>query len=277
MDSISVARIDLAREPLAALEAMLAAGKEARECVRVLAKTGDNLVGELLKGQGKFTAWTHYPAGDVHDPVTHAEYYYHAHETSFAAASALAGSAAASALAPMTRREHGHFHCFLRASAMPAGVRPAKVADLARSEIAGEAMAHLIAIAMDGFGAPIRLFTTNRWVTGEVWYAGADVAAMLGRFAIARAAPSWPVNRWLGAMIRLFRPQIAALVEARDAAVAAHAAAHPDANVFEDRALEITSALDIDVERQIAAVRAAIATSSPARGTRSARAVPSRS
>jgi len=236
--------------------------------VRVLAKTGDTLVGELLKGQDGFTAWTHYPAGDVHDPVTHAEYYYHAHGTS---------SAAASALAPMTRRERGHFHCFLRASGMPAGVRPAKVANLARSEIAGEAMAHLIAIAMDASGTPIRLFTTNRWVTGEVWYAGADVAAMLDRFAIARAAPSWPVNRWLGAMIRLFRPQIAALIEARDAAIAAYATSHPDVNVFEDRALEITSALDIDVERQIAAVRAAIATLSPLRGTRSARAVPSRS
>jgi hypothetical protein len=259
MDSIPVARIDLAREPRAALEAMLAAGKEARECVRVLAKTGDTLVGELLKRQREFTAWTHYPAGDVHDPVTHAEYYYHAHGTHD------------------RRREHGHFHCFLRASGMPVGVRPAKVADLARSEIAGEAMAHLVAIAMDASGTPIRLFTTNRWVTGEVWYAGADVTAMLGRFAIARAAPSWPVNRWLGAMIRLFRPQIAALIEARDASIAAHAAAHPDVNVFEDRALEITSALDIDVERQIAAIRAAIATSSPLRGIRSARGVPSRS
>jgi len=61
--------------------------------------------------------------------------------------------------------------------------------------------------------------------------------------------------------VRLFRPQIAALVEARDAAVAAYAAAHPEANVYEDRGLDVTSALDIDVERQVAAVRAAMATS----------------
>jgi hypothetical protein len=239
MDSVSVARVDLNSEPRASLEAMLAAGKEARECIRVLAKTGDNLVGELLKGQGAFTEWTHYPAGDVHDPASHAEYYYHAHPVSDG------------------KREHGHFHCFLRASGMPLGVRPAKVPGLARSEIAGEAMAHLVAIAMDEFGAPVRLFTTNRWVTGETWYAGADVVAMLDRFAISRATPSWPVNRWLGAVVRLFRPQIAALIEARDAAVAARAALHPDANVYEDRALEVTSAIDIDIERQVAAVRAA--------------------
>ena len=250
MDSVPVARVDLKGEGRAALEAMLAAGKEARECVRVLAKTGDNLIAELLEGQGAFAAWTHYPAGDVHDPISHAEYYYHAHDVSPDMASALTRADG--------RREHGHFHCFLRASGMPPGVRPAKVADLARSEIAGEAMAHLVAIAMDEFGAPLRLFTTNRWVTGETWYAGADVIAMLDRFTISRATPSWPVNRWLGAMLRLFRPQIAALVEARDAAVATHAAAHPDVNVYEDRTLEVASALDIDVERQIAAVRAAL-------------------
>jgi hypothetical protein len=250
MDSLPVVRVDLAREPRAALEAMLAAGKEARACVRELARTGDNLVGELLKGQGEFTAWTHYPAGDVHDPSTHSEYYYHAHGDSLIEAACASSSG---------RREHGHFHCFLRASGMPAGTRPAKVAGLARSEIAGEAIAHLVAIAMDGFGAPIRLFTVNRWVTGETWYAGADVTAMLERFAIARAAPSWPVNRWLGAMLRLFRPEIAALIEARDAAVAAYAASHPETDALEDRALEVTSSLDIDVERQIAAVRAALA------------------
>ena len=252
MDSVPVARVDLKGESRAALEAMLAAGKEARECVRVLAKTGDTLVGELLKGQGAVTAWTHYPAGDVHDPISRAEYYYHVH-----------GASSETTVLARTdgRREHGHFHCFLRASGMPLGVRPAKVPGLARSEIAGEAMAHLVAIAMDEHGAPLRLFTTNRWVTGETWYAGADVIAMLERFAIARAMPSWPVNRWLGAMVRLFRPQIAALVEARDAAVAAYAAAHPEANVYEDQALEVISALDIDIERQIAAVRAAMATS----------------
>src|SRR5262249_32322993 len=128
MDSIPLARIDLNGESRATLEAMLAAGKEARECVRVLAKTGDNLVGELLKGQGAFTEWRHYPAGDVHDATTHAEYYYHAHSASGG------------------RQEHGHFHCFLRASGIPPGIRPARVAGLARSEMTGEAMAHLVAI-----------------------------------------------------------------------------------------------------------------------------------
>ena len=119
----------------------------------------------------------------------------------------------------------------------------------------GKTMTHLIAIAMDADGAPVRLFTTNRWVTGEAWRPAPEAIRMVERFAVARATPSWPVNRWIGAMIRLFRPQIAALIAARDAAVAAHGGEA----ALEDRALEVTSALDIDVERQIAAVRAALA------------------
>jgi hypothetical protein len=233
--------IDFAALPRPALEAMLAAGKEVRENARILARTGDNPVGELLRGHDGFTEWTHYPAGDVADPVTHAVYYYHAHPTSPA------------------RGEHGHFHTFLRASGMPPGVRPAPVEGLARSEIAGEAMSHLVAIAMDSFGVPIRLFATNRWVTGEVWYAGPDVVAMLDRFVIAQARPSWPVNRWIGAMLRLFRPQIEALVAKRDAGVAAWRESRPERNALEDRELEIVSEVAIDVERQIAAVRAALA------------------
>jgi hypothetical protein len=81
---------------------------------------------------------------------------------------------------------------------------------------------------------------------------------MLDRFAIDHANPSWPANRWIGAMLRLFRPQIEALVRARDAALADWARRHPGRDVFEDRELEITSHVAISVEEQIAAVEAAL-------------------
>jgi hypothetical protein len=41
---------------------------------------------------------------------------------------------------------------------------------------------HLIAVSMDHSGWPSGLFTTNRWVTGETWYATHGVAAMLDGF-----------------------------------------------------------------------------------------------
>ncbi len=109
---------------------------------------------------------------------------------------------------------------------------------------------------------PTRLFTVNRWVTGEVWYTAADVRAMLDCFAIDHAQPSWPVNRWVSAMIRLYHPQIGALLDARDEAIEAWRAAHPETNVFEDRDLDMTSVIEVDIDDHITAVRAALGSKS---------------
>jgi hypothetical protein len=101
-------------------------------------------------------------------------------------------------------------------------------------------------------GAPVRLFTTNRWVTGETWYAAADVCAMLDRFVVDLARPSWPVNRWLSAMFCLFAPQMMALLHARDAAIMSWRRRHRGkVHVFEDRRLEVPSTVEIDLDEQI--------------------------
>jgi hypothetical protein len=230
----------LARLGRARLHRMQAAGREVRECMRVLAKSGHNIVGELLRDSGGFYEWDHYPKGDVYDPVTHAQYYYHAH--------------------PAAERpaEHGHFHTFLRARGMPPGLAPAPLPDFTPPDDPNEVISHLVGISMDSFGQPVSLFTTNRWVTGEVWHAGRDVIRMLDRFEIDLARPSWAVNRWITAMLRLYRPQIEALIKARDASVAAAAADRPGGNVYEDTALEVTAEIAISVDEQIEAVDAGL-------------------
>ncbi len=230
---------DLSGLPRTALAAMIEAGREVRDCQRVLAKTGDNIVGELLRGQGTFYEWNHYPPDDVHDLASHAQYYYHAH-----------GGQERSG-------EHGHFHCFLRPKGMPAGIRPAPVSAAPSSKDGAEPLSHLVAISMDDGGQAIELFTTNRWVTDETWYRARDVIAMLDRFVIDVAHPSWPVNRWITAMIRLFRPQIEQLVWERDRAVAAWQRRDAASDVFEDRRLEVTSKIAISVEDQIGRLQAA--------------------
>jgi len=234
---------DFALESLSAaeLDDMAAAGAEVMEVHRILAKTGDNIVGELLKNNGTFYEWDHYPPGDVYDHETHGQYYYHAHASD-----------------QRFEGEHGHFHTFVRPRGMPAGIRPAKVAGYVAPEDPNDALSHLIAIAMTPAGMPFRLFTVNRWVTGEVWYRAGDVIRMLEVFKIDHAQPSWPVNRWIGAMVRLFRPQIADLLHARDRRIAAWQEMAPDGDVFEDRSLEVTSVLDISVERQVRGVAQAL-------------------
>ncbi len=251
---------DLARLSRAELERMAAAGREALECLRVLAKSGDSVVSEALRGSEGFYEWQHYPAGDVYDPVSHAQYYYHAHP-----AAERAG-------------EHGHFHTFLRPRGMPAGIRPVMLPELAIPDapaqpqgpvvppaaqpnqgVDNEMLSHLVAISMNERGLPIRLFTTNRWVTGETWYAASDVVRLLDRFTIDLVRPSWALNRWIGAMFVLFQPQMAELLRARDNAIMVWRRRHRGrVHVFEDRRLEVTSSLDIDLEEQVRQVDAAL-------------------
>lgn len=231
----------------AEIEQMSAAASVIADCRRELAGRRRNIVGEVTGGDPAILEWRHYPEGEAYDPKSHAQYFYHRHP---------AGGRPA--------REHGHFHTFLRAEGMPAGTAPLLLPELAIADVpalppqapplkrgAREEVSHLVAIAVDPRGEPIRLFTTNRWVTGETWYSAADVIAMADRFAIAVAEPSATLNRWVGAILCLFRPQIAALLCERDRTVMAWRRRRRT-HVFEDPALEIPSSLDISLEAQLA-------------------------
>ena len=226
-----------------------------------LAHHGGTVVSATLGGERRVFHWRHYPAADVYDPASHAQYFYHAHPRD--------------ARAVAHPGEHGHFHAFLRTRGLKAGSRPLVMPELA---IAGhpaaptqaapsapapagafdEPWVHLVALAMDRAGRPLRLFTTNRWVTGETWYAAADVAASLDRFVIGGEA-STPLDRWITAMLGLFRPTIARLLAERDAAVMNfRQRRRGKVHVLEDRRLEIPSWAAIDVDAEIRRVAAAL-------------------
>ena len=214
------------------LDAMWQAGQEVIECHRVLVKTGDNVVSEVLPKDRTFRQFDHCPAGDVYDRSSHSQFYYHSHRPG----------------------EHGHFHTFLRERGMPEGMVPVEQSEMDYMRQRDDRLSHLIAISMDQRGLPIALFTTNRWVTAENWFSGIDVCAMLDHFDVDLARPSWPTNRWIGAMLRLFRPQIIDLVLQRDTVMQDWQERHPDLDVFEDRRLEITSELEISIDAQMARI-----------------------
>lgn len=222
--------------PTLTLSRMAAAAGTVVDCIRGLHEAGSNLVIEALRGADEFVEWEHYPPDDVRDPESHARYFLHAH-------------------APdgRDRPDYAHFHTFMGAKGMPAGLAPARLDGGAPHEQpAGEAISHLIAISMTPTGMPARLFTTNRWVTAETWYSAPDVIAMLDGFVVQSGDRSPLLNRWLTAMMILFRPQIEQLLIERDRAVERWRSRHPGDDVFEDRRLEITSSLDISLERHIA-------------------------
>ena len=207
---------------------MLKAGAEINECLRVLKKAELNLVGEVLRDQGDFIELEHYPKNDIFDSETHSQYYYHAHRTH--------------------TEEHGHFHTFLRAGGMPSDATPLIYPLASEPWPQGvNAIGHLVGISMDAWGQPVGLFATNRWVTNEAWYPADEMIRMLPRFAIDHAWPSWPVNRWITAMLCLFRPHIESLLIHRDEVIRTWQSTHPEQDVFEDCNLELTGYLPISV------------------------------
>lgn len=229
------------------LLAMARAGETVNECQRLLDKASENIVGQCLAHQGTFYELDHYPSGDVYDNETHSQYYYHSHRPEGG--------------------EHGHFHSFLRAKGMPADLKPIDYKGEATIPSGDDALAHLIAIAMNQPGQPISLFTVNRWVTDESFYTAQDTIAMLDHFKMDHTFPCLAVNQWITNMVVLFRPQIEALLIERDKTLKNWAALHPGIDIYEDRDLELTSFLSINIADQIAAINNALEAAAPTHQT----------
>lgn len=231
-------QISLASLPASARADLLSAAQAYREADAALRHAGTNPVQRLLDTTpgAPFIELAHLPAGDVYDARSGAQYYYHAHRKE--------------------RGEHGHFHTFVRAAGLPTGLAPPPDVTTPDRPLGEAALCHLIAVSMNAAGAPCGLFTTNRWVTDETFYWADDVVAALPAFRIEQATPCALTNGWLTALVALFRPQVERLVRTRDAAILAWRAqnAGTGRDVFEDRALDITSEAAIDVHAQLAAV-----------------------
>jgi len=212
-------RADLRRIDLALREVFL--------CQTVLARTGHTVASDLYRPSETIDDWTHYPPGDVYDDQTRGQYYFHRHP-----------------LGLRPDSEVGHFHLFMRGDGPDGG--------------AGEACHHLVAISIDAFGNVTRLFTTNLWVTGESWLPAERLHPLVDRFAIEHAQPSWPANRWVGAVVAAFSGDIHRLIDARDTALAELAAGRDREAVLEDREIEILSEMAVDLPARLSALTTAM-------------------
>jgi hypothetical protein len=189
---------------MSAAEARQQAWREALYCERILAKSALGVVTAVLRTDTP-ALMQHYPAGDVYDPASGAQYYYHCHAPDSA------------------RDEHGHFHCFLRPDGAEGPIH------------------HLIAAGIDRSGRLARLFTVNRWVTGDAWLPAEDLLSLLPRFDVQLATPDYLANRWLTAVLAFYRDDIADLLRERDRVVAFRATGRGMDEVLEDRSLEYLS------------------------------------
>lgn len=175
-------------------------------CETILAKGGLSVLTETFDGVSDIAAWAHYPPGDVFDPASRSQWFYHCHP------------------AQEGTSEHGHFHCFLRPEGAQGPIH------------------HLCAVGVDARGHLLRLFTVNQWVVGDDWADADTTIALLDRFDVQMPRPSYLVNRWLTGVIVAYQSEIAALVRERDAVLASHVPP-PGMAARDDRRLEVTSEL----------------------------------
>lgn len=156
----------------------------AQEIVTIQSRYASNGLGlckVALCGSGEFKEWEHYPKNDLIDGQSGYEFYYHSHSSN-----------------EMPDGEHGHFHLFKRVNRTPSKFH------------------HLIAISLDHKGLPIRIFTTNQWVTGEQWISADQTLGLLKDFDMAVKGRMAPLARWVSAFTKLFYVDMQDLIIQRD-------------------------------------------------------------
>lgn len=172
-------------------------------CEAILAKGGLSVLSDTFRGVDSIAAWDHYPPGDVFDPASNGQWFYHCHPAEEGA------------------EEHGHFHCFLRPGGPTGPIH------------------HLVAVGVDGQGRLLRLFTVNQWVVDDDWADAQTTIALLPSFDMQMPGPSYLVNRWLTAVLAAYEPEIAALIGQRDRVLSSYPGDRTA--VLADRSLEVTS------------------------------------
>lgn len=196
-------------------------------------KRGKNILHYTLEKKRRHVSMNHYPKGDRIDHDTGAQYFYHCHREDYDTA------------------EHGHFHCFLRYKHIPKTIKPTPLSDWDKNM--DNPMTHLVAIAMNCYGHPVRLFSVNRWISYEVWYDAKHTSRLLKQFKMTKQdSDYWQVlDRWVEGMLHLYAPQIQWVNNSRDLAIAHHQSIYPNSHSYEDHQLEELSEIPINLNTQI--------------------------
>jgi hypothetical protein len=191
----------------------------------------NNILHYTLQKKRQHARMNHYPKGDRIDYTTGAQYFYHCHRENFES------------------MEHGHFHCFMRYKNIPTRIKPSPLPQLDDQS----PMTHVIAIAMNRFGQPIRLFTVNRWVSSDYWYAAKHFPYFINNYKMTlKDDPYWQIlDQWVAGIIHLFAPQIAWLQQARDEIIARETKDDTPYAIYEDERFEELSEITIDLNQQI--------------------------
>lgn len=168
------------------------------------AEKGTSLIQALIGKTDPMIEYAHHPRDDVVDPGHGSRFYYHAHPSH-----------------QRSSDEHGHVHVF--------------------QHLGEKDFVHVVGISLNHRSEPIRLFTTNQWVTAERLRSAAELGPLIDGFEVKVRGCHAPLARWVTAMVRLFAPQIHRLVLRRDEMLQRRAERVDRAALLEDRRLDVIS------------------------------------
>lgn len=179
------------------------------------------------------TFWTHYPKKDARDVHCKSRWYYHVHA---------AGNRDAD--------EHGHFHLFLHRTQLPKGLAPRVWPPL--GEDAKAHVTHLIGLSIDQIGIPRAWFAVNRYVTNEFLYPADVMIEHLPAFNVDHTPEDPLVNRFVTAMVALYRDEIAELLRERDRRQEELIAQFGEKDAFEKASgVDVLAQVPIDLDAKI--------------------------
>lgn len=205
------------------------------ETITQMAQEQRPLMLRVLPEGGDSHFWKHYPEKDARDAKTKSRWYYHVH-------------------APGSRDkdEHGHFHLFLHRTQLPEGLEP-KVWP-PQGEDCKAHVTHIIGLSIDTVGIPRAWFTVNRFVTNEFLFPADVMIEHLPDFNVDQTKEDDLVNRFVTAMVALYREEIAELLRERDVRHAELFAEHGERAYEKESGVEVLSQFPIDLDAKISSL-----------------------
>ena len=192
-------------------------------CIQEMAERQTNPVLEVLQGVTSVEWERRYPLEHLRFGGACLRAFYHCHRAPGKSAD-----------------EHGHFHVFVRAP---------QAADTL------EHWTHVAGLSMDMLGQPLGWHAVNRWVSGGLWQQAEKIVMLLDRVEIPPG--TLLIERWLGAMLRLFRPEIVDLLSRRDRELSRLGASRAATDILADHAVYALAAQPVDLLARLGSLLAA--------------------
>jgi len=209
------------------------AGAIVVETIMAMMQEGNPLMKRVLPDDN-IVYWDHYPVGDARDANTKSRWYYHVHANGQREAD-----------------EHGHFHLFLDQSQLdsPDGAwsEPSSTSTKRANVV------HVAALSIDLQGIPRKWMVTNRWITDEWLYPAEKIIPALPRFNVDQTKQDATANRFLTAMVAMYRSEIALLLQQRDRRFAEMGASPENREPFQ-KGNEVMAEIAIDLDEKLASL-----------------------